>query len=119
MLIDALFDKSPLQLRRAHLNNGAGHLKLHKDACQVTHVSQGIPGLGMVIFPEKRKLKARKARYATRQLTSRYKAWKNGEISFAELDASVDGWINHAQHADTWQLRKTVLGRASTTSKDQ
>ena len=68
----------------------------------------------MVVYPHQRKLKARKARYATRHLRSRFAAWQRNEISFAELDASVKGWVNHAAHADTWNLRKTVLAKAST-----
>jgi glycine cleavage system H lipoate-binding protein len=30
-------------------------------------------------------------------------------ISFAELDASVQGWINHVRYADTWGLRQYVF----------
>ena len=33
------------------------------------------------------------------------------KISFAEFDASVQGWINHVRYADTWGLRKHVLGK--------
>jgi hypothetical protein len=36
-----------------------------------------------------------------RQLADRHA----GQISFAELDASVQGWINHVRYADTWGLR--------------
>jgi hypothetical protein len=34
-----------------------------------------------------------------------------GEITFGEFDASVKGWVNHVSFADTWGLRKKVLGR--------
>ena len=34
---------------------------------------------------------------------------QGGEISFAEFDASVQGWINHVRHADTWGLRRHLL----------
>jgi hypothetical protein len=36
-------------------------------------------------------------------------AYHEGEISFAELDASIQGWINHVGHADSWGLRRHVL----------
>jgi len=36
-------------------------------------------------------------------------AYRAGQISFAELDASVQGWINHVRYADTWGLRKKVF----------
>ena len=32
-----------------------------------------------------------------------------GRITFAELDASVQGWINHVRYADTWGLRRHVF----------
>ena len=46
---------------------------------------------------------------STRHLTERHAAWRAGAISFAEFDASVQGWINHVRHADTWGLRRHVL----------
>ena len=32
-------------------------------------------------------------------------------IPFAELDASVQGWINHVRYGDTWGLRTALLAR--------
>jgi RNA-directed DNA polymerase len=46
---------------------------------------------------------------ATRRLAARYDAWRRGEISFGDFDASVQGWINHVRYADTWGLRAHVL----------
>jgi hypothetical protein len=31
------------------------------------------------------------------------------EITFAEFDASVKGWVNHVRYADTWGLRRHVF----------
>ena len=31
------------------------------------------------------------------------------EISFADLDASVQGWIAHVRHGQTWGLRRSLL----------
>jgi hypothetical protein len=59
----------------------------------------------------------RKARYATRHLAKGYDAWQNGTITFAELDASMKGWINHVRFADTWGLRKTVFRRLAARQK--
>ncbi|MGB0720962.1 MAG: RNA-directed DNA polymerase [Gammaproteobacteria bacterium] len=84
-------------------------LTVHGHSAQVAPVQAGIPWLGFVVFPDHRKLKARKAVEATRRLTDRYDAWRAGRISFAEFDASVQGWINHVRHGDTWGLRRHVL----------
>ncbi len=64
-----------------------------------------------MVYPTHRRLKARKAVEATRRLTDRFDAWRRGQISFAEFDATVQGWINHVRYADSWGLRETVLKR--------
>ena len=63
----------------------------------------------LVVFPTHRRVKARKVVQASRRLGERYTAWQAGEISFAEFDASVQGWINHVRYADSWGLRRHVL----------
>jgi len=119
----ALFSDSKSQLqnwRNAIMERlSKFRLVIHEHACQVNPCASGVPWLGMVIYPNYRHLKARKARFATQHLKKRYEKWRSGEISFAELDASVKGWVNHASHADTWQLRKIVLANASTKRKEQ
>ena len=74
-------------------------------------MTAGVPWLGFVVYPTHRRLKSRKAVEATRRLTDRFDAWQAGRISFAEFDATVQGWINHVRYADTWGLRDHVLGR--------
>ena len=84
-------------------------LQFHAGSAQVQPVAQGIPWLGFVVFPTHRRVKARKVVAATRRLDGRYAAWQRGELSFAEFDASVQGWINHVRYADSWGLRTHVL----------
>jgi hypothetical protein len=86
-------------------------LRVHEGSAQVQVCADGIPWLGFVIYPDYRRVKARKVVEATRHLGERHAAWVAGEISFAEFDASVQGWINHVRHADTWGLRQHVLQR--------
>lgn len=86
-------------------------LTLHKGSAQVAAVTAGIPWLGFVVYPTHRRIKARKVVQGTRRLTTRFDAWRAGRISFAEFDASVNGWINHVRYADSWGLRTHVLGR--------
>jgi len=86
-------------------------LTVHADAAQVTPVEIGIPWLGFVVYPTHRRVKARNARNFTRRLRVRWQAYCDGEISFAEFDAGVQGWINHVRYADSWGLRAHVLGQ--------
>lgn len=85
------------------------HLRFHEHSAQVSPVAAGIPWLGFVIYPTHRRIKQRNVVKASRRLRSRYQEWQNGEISFAEFDASVQGWINHVRYADSWGLRKSIL----------
>lgn len=84
-------------------------LRFHEHSAQVTPVKAGIPWLGFVIYPEYQRVKRRKVQHARQRLQNRYQAWQNGEISFAEFDASVQGWVNHVRYADSWGLRKNML----------
>lgn len=96
--------KAALQARLAALR-----LLIHEQSAQVMPTASGIPWLGFVVYPEYRKIKARKVCYATRRLGQRHDAYWAGELSFAAFDASVQGWINHARHADSWGLRRHML----------
>lgn len=69
----------------------------------------GIPWLGFVVFPTHRLLKRRNAVNFTRWLARNFDDYAAGRISFAELDASVQGWINHVRFADTWGLREHIF----------
>ena len=86
-------------------------LSVHENAAQVLPTGFGIPWLGFVVFPDHRRVKRRNVVHATRRLTGRFDAWRQGDISFGEFDASVRGWVNHVRYADSWGVRKTVLGR--------
>ena len=86
-------------------------LRVHEESAQVQACAHGIPWLGFVVFPDHRRVKARKVVQSTRRLAERHAAWRAGAISFAEFDASVQGWINHVSNADSWGLRRHVLNR--------
>jgi len=86
-------------------------LTVHKSAAQVQPVMTGIPWLGFVVYPTHRLLKRRNVVDFARRLTHNLDLFRAGCITFAELDASVQGWINHVRYGDTWGLRTTLLGK--------
>ncbi|SUS07322.1 hypothetical protein DF3PB_4120001 [uncultured Defluviicoccus sp.] len=61
-----------------------------------------------VVHSTHRLVKARKVCSAHRRLRVRLAAYHAGEISAGELEASIQGWINHVRHADSWGLRVRV-----------
>ncbi len=85
-------------------------LTIHASAAQVQPTTQGVPWLGFVVYPTHRRLKARNAVKFTRRLARNIADFRQGRISFAELDASVQGWIAHVAYADTWGLRSRLFG---------
>jgi RNA-directed DNA polymerase len=110
-----LFADSKAQLwdwKRAVVERLAGlRLRVHAGAAQLRPVCAGVPWLGFVLYPTHRLVKARKAVAATRRLEAAFDAWREGRMSFARFDASVQGWINHVRYADSWGLRERVLSR--------
>ena len=74
-------------------------------------VSEGVPFLGFLVFPQRRRLKRRKGVHFQRRLRGLFAACEAGEISLAKVTASVQGWVNHARYGNTVGLRKAVLDR--------
>jgi hypothetical protein len=109
----ALFSDSKRELwawKAAIIERLAGlRLVIHERRAQAVPVAAGIPWLGLVVYPTHRRVKARKVRDGHRRLRARLAAYHAGRLSFAELDASIRGWIAHVGHADSWGLRERVL----------
>jgi hypothetical protein len=82
----------------------------HEESAQVEPTAAGIPWLGFTIFPTHRRLKRRNGVAFQQRLAALLDLYQGHKISFGELDAAVQGWINHVRYADTWGLRRAVLG---------
>jgi retron-type reverse transcriptase len=105
-------DKQTLWRWRAAVIDRLAQLRLTiHPAAQPRPTVEGIPFLGFVVYPERRRLKRRKGihyRRRFRRLAQRYAA---GEAQLADLNASVRGWVNHARYGNTIGLRKALLTR--------
>ncbi|MBT7783689.1 MAG: RNA-dependent DNA polymerase [Anaerolineae bacterium] len=84
-------------------------LTIHPHA-QARPVTEGFTFLGFCIFPQKRRLKRQKRLYYQRKLREMASAYGSGDISLTEMDASVQGWVNHVRYGNTIGLRKAILG---------
>lgn len=80
-------------------------------------VREGIPFLGFVVYPHRRRLKRRKGIQFRRRLRSLAAACSRGELSVSSLTTSVRGWINHVRYANTVGLRKAVLSAVVTSPR--
>ena len=84
-------------------------LRMHEREAQVMTTRAGVPWLGFIIGPERRRPKARKVRHFTRLFRRRWEDYEAGRISFGALDASVRGWLEHLRRADTQGLVRHLL----------
>lgn len=113
----ALFADSKVQLwawKRAILDFLTSlRLTIHESAAQVQPTADGIPWLGFVVYPTHRRLKRRNVLHFTQRLRHNLDLYAAGRLSFADLDASVAGWINHVRYADTWGLRRRLFQQHS------
>jgi retron-type reverse transcriptase len=73
-------------------------------------VSEGIPFLGFVTFPDRRRLKRRKGIAFQRRLKRLRELEAAGELPADAVQASIAGWVGHVRHGNTVGLRKAVLG---------
>ena len=73
-------------------------------------VEEGIPFLGFVVYPERRRLKRRKVVSYWRRLRALTQSYLLGDISLEQLTASTRGWFNHTRYGNTVGLRKAVFG---------
>jgi hypothetical protein len=73
-------------------------------------VTEGIPFLGFVLYPDRRALKRRKGVAFARRFRALQAAYAAGEIPLDMVTASAQGWANHARYGDTWPLRRAILG---------
>jgi RNA-directed DNA polymerase len=109
----AIFSDSKRELwahKRAIVDRlAAMRLTIHDAQADVYPTRHGIPWLGFVVYPTHRRLKRRNAVNFTRRLEHNIDLYQAGEITFAELDASVKGWVNHVRYADTWSLRRHIF----------
>ncbi|MGH7491110.1 MAG: reverse transcriptase domain-containing protein [bacterium] len=88
----------------------AFRLTIHAGA-QPRPVSEGVPFLGFIVFPQRQRLKPRKAWHFQRRLRKLMRAYHKQEIPHSKVTGSVQSWVNHARYGNTVGLRKRMLCR--------
>jgi RNA-directed DNA polymerase len=83
--------------------------RLHEREAVVFPVSTGIPFLGWRVYPDHRRLKRRNGVAFQRRFARLLGEYAAGQITWEQVDASVQGWIAHVAHGDTWGLRRSLL----------
>jgi retron-type reverse transcriptase len=84
-------------------------LRLHEPESVVVPVSTGIPFLGWRIYPDHRRLKRRNGIAFQRRFARLLRDVATGRVDWETVHASVNGWIAHVAHGNTWGLRRSLL----------
>lgn len=84
-------------------------LTLHERSSTVYPVSNGIPFLGFVTYPTHRLLKRRNGIAFARRFRQQIRQLSAGRLDYADIEASVRGWLAHAAHGNTYGLRKSLV----------
>ena len=110
---DMLFfsdDKAQLWAWKAAIENRLAQYRLTIHSRAQPHtVSKGVAFLGFRIFANQRRIKRRKGIYFQRKFQQMVVDYADGAVSFADLTAVVQGWVNHVRYGNTIGLRKAVL----------
>jgi len=90
-------------------------LTIHRQRAQAHPVEGGIPFLGFVVYPDRRRLKRRQAVAYSQRLRQMASEYSSGKISLDAITASVSGWVNHVRYGNTIGLRKAILSQLTIT----
>jgi RNA-directed DNA polymerase len=88
-------------------------LALHPTKSVVYPVQNGIPFLGFRVWPALRRLKRANVRAFVQRLCQQHQAYARGELPFEDMNTSVQSWVAHASHGDTYRLRAQLFRRLS------
>ena len=84
-------------------------LRLHERQAAVFPVTSGIPFLGWRVYPHHRRLKRRNGVAFQQRFARLLAELAAGQATWEQVNASVQGWVAHAAHGDTWGLRGSIL----------
>jgi retron-type reverse transcriptase len=84
-------------------------LTLHPRKCRVYRVDEGVCFLGYRMYPDHRLLKKQNVLHFRRKLKKMQNDYCHGRIGAAAVKQSIQSWIAHAEHADTYRIRRRIF----------
>lgn len=104
-------DKTSLHTWREKIIGFSASLRLclHENRAAVFPTKTGIPFLGWRIYPGFRRLKRRNGVAFQRRFARMCSDLARKRISRQKFRASLQSWIAHASHGNTWGLRRALI----------
>lgn len=90
-------------------------LKVHIAKTFVAPVAIGIDYLGYKVFPTHRRMRKDTSMRFICNLQKMKRFYRLGLIGWDKINASVQSWLGHAKHADTYGLRRSIFRRVTFT----
>ncbi len=84
-------------------------LKLHEGKCRIFKTKMGFPFLGMMISPDKRRLKRENILRFKKRMKKLQNTYGKGEEDLKTVHQSVNAWLGYSKHANTIRLRELLL----------
>lgn len=88
-------------------------LTLHPRKVRLFPTRLGVDFVGYVVFPNHILLRPKNVRHFAKKLRKQQKMLTLGKITPKQLKESVQSWIAHAVHADTFGLRRKLFASAN------
>lgn len=86
-------------------------LRLHQNKSRVYRVTDGVDFLGYRIFSDHLRVRKTIVRNFRRKLKTLSRKYKDGTVDLDKVNASVQSWIGHVQHANSYRLREELFNR--------
>jgi RNA-directed DNA polymerase len=88
-------------------------LRLHEEQAVVFPTQTGITWLGFRVFPHYRLLRKDNVKAFTRRLRWMEEEYVAGRMDAEQVRISIQSWIAHASHGDTYHLRQRLFSGAT------
>jgi hypothetical protein len=85
-------------------------LKLNQNKSRIYRVADGVRFLGYRVFPTHRLVAKDNALRMRRRLKKFSRQYREGQIALDQIRQSIQSWIGHVRHADSYHLRSRLLG---------
>ncbi len=88
-------------------------LLLHPGKIHVLPVSKGVDYLGYQVFPGHRLVRKDTTMRFIKKLRKMRKLYNGSKMTWTDINSSVQAWLGHVLHADSYGLRKAVFDEIS------
>lgn len=92
-------------------------LCFHPRKSRIYRTTEGLTFLGWRIFPDRSRLVRANIAGFTRRLRKLHADFHADRVALDTVQQSVNAWIGHAAHGDTWTIRQRILERFSFATK--